>query len=74
MLIKLIYVPGPMLGTKDADPYSSISNFMELIVQWQRQTCKQDNTDEVETAVRVCCGEWGQLLYKDRAFGSRWYR
>lgn len=56
------------------DPYSSISNFMELIVQWQRQTCKQDNTDEVETAVRVCCGEWGQLLYKDRAFGSRWYR
>lgn len=29
-----MYVPDPMMGTKDTDPYNSISDLMALIVQW----------------------------------------
>lgn len=36
-----MYVPGPVMGTKEAEPCNSIPDLMVLIVQWQRQTYKQ---------------------------------
>ena len=62
------------LATKDTDPYNSIADLLELIVQWQRQTCKQrttQHTDGVETADRVC-GGWSRWT-KLRAFPELFY-
>lgn len=58
------------LGSENTDPHNSIADLLELIVPWQRQTCKQKTTQTGWTQQAGCVREWGCLFPKVRALGG----